>query len=394
MDKKCKLAVIGMGQRGAAFAEMIKAAPDAELSAVCDSSAERANCFLKELGLENTPLYSSVDELLAKGDFDAAVITLPDFLHCECAVKCCNAGKHIMLEKPMAPTAAECRKIIQAAQKNNTFIQLGFVLRHHPVFRKAIEIVKSGELGQVLNILAAEHIGVMHGASYMRRWHRKMANSGGFILAKCSHDIDIISALADAPAVRVSSFGSLDFFTHDKQKYSNCSLCPDEKCRFRFKGEMVRMSDNEKADPSAKNFDLCVYNDDKDVIDHQVAMIDFANGIKANFSLNLFAATPKRTLLVCGTEAFLSADTSEGTITISSSTGKEPQVIECKAENNSGHGGSDQTFLYNFINCILSNRSPNVDYRAGLSSTVIGNAIEESRLCGKVVEIPSDAYLF
>ncbi|MBQ4328803.1 MAG: Gfo/Idh/MocA family oxidoreductase [Lentisphaeria bacterium] len=394
MDKKCKLAVIGLGQRGAAFAEMIKSAPGAELSAVCDSSFERATCFLNELGIENTPLYSSVDELLEKGDFEAAVITLPDFLHCDCAVKCCNAGKHIMLEKPMAPTAAECRKIIQAAQKNNTFIQLGFVLRHHPVFRKAIEIVKSGELGQVLNILSAEHIGVMHGASYMRRWHRKMANSGGFILAKCSHDIDIISALADAPATRVSSFGSLDFFTTDKLKHTHCSLCSDEACRFRFKGEMVCMSDSEKANPTERNFDLCVYNDDKDVVDHQVAIIDFANGIKANFSLNLFAAVPKRTLLVCGTEAFLSADTATGIITVTSSIGKETQSIECKAENNSGHGGSDQTFLYDFIDCVLTHRNPNVDYRAGLSSTVIGNAIEKSRLSGKVVEIPPEAYLY
>jgi predicted dehydrogenase len=154
------------------------------------------------------------------------------------------------------------------------------------------------------------------------------------------------------------------------------------------------MTDEEKANPSAKPFDLCVYNDDKDVIDHQVAIIDFANGIKANFSLNLFAAVPKRTLNICGTEAFLSADTSTNIITVTSSIGKEQQSIECKAENNSGHGGSDQTFLYDFINCILTDRNPNVDYRAGLSSTVIGNAIEGSRLNGKVVEIPSEAYQY
>ena len=394
MDKKCKLAVIGLGQRGAAFAEMIKSAPGAELSAVCDSSFERATCFLKELGIENTPFYSSVDELLEKGDFEAAVITLPDFLHCDCAVKCCNAGKHIMLEKPMAPTAAECRKIIQAAQKNNTFIQLGFVLRHHPVFRKAIEIVKSGELGQVLNILSTEHIGVMHGASYMRRWHRKMANSGGFILAKCSHDIDIISALADAPATRVSSFGSLDFFTTDKLKHTHCSLCSDEACRFRFKGEMVRMTPEDKLDPAAKLFDLCVFNADKDVVDNQQVLLEYANGVRGTFSLNLFAPVPKREWRLVGSCGYIDADTGKKEYTVSFSDGREGYTRHCEADNSSAHDGSDMIFLNEFVDNILSGHAPEADAAAGLTSTVIGNAIDKARLTGTVVTIAPEEYKF
>ena len=393
MEKKCKLAVIGFGQRGYTYARMISKTPNAELTALCDSSPERAACFAKELNVEHVPFFSSVEELIAKGDFDAAVITLPDFLHRDCAVKCCKAGKHIMLEKPMAPTADECRDIIRACAENKTILQVGFVLRNHPVFRKVIEIARSGVLGQIQNIISAEYISVMHGASYMRRWHRKIANSGGFVLAKCSHDIDIISTVANSPARRVAAFGSLDYFTSEKYKYSHCSKCPDQDCRYRFKGEFVRMNEEEKENPSGRNFDLCVYNDDKDVVDHEVLIIDFANGIKANFSLNLFAEVPKRIIDVCGTQGILHADTSEECVKLSFSNGKEAQVIECKADNDSGHGGSDQTFLDDFIDCIVNNRESNVDYKAGLASTVIGNAAEESRLTNKVVEIPAEAYL-
>ena len=301
MQKKLKMAVIGFGQRGYCFAEMIKKHPRAELTAICEKSADRAECFARELDITDIPRFESVEELIAKGDFEAAVITLPDWLHHDCAIACCRAGRHIMLEKPMAPTAEECRDIIRSVQGNKCQLQIGFVLRHHPVFRKVIEITRSGELGQVLNITSTEHIGVMHGASYMRRWHRKLANSGGFILAKCSHDLDIINTVAGGKVRRVASFGAIDHFTTDKLKYETCSQCPDQDCRYRFKGEFVRMTPEEQANPSAKPFDICVYTKDKELVDHEVVIMDFDNGVKATFTLNLFAEIPKRTINIAGT---------------------------------------------------------------------------------------------
>ena len=390
--KKCKLAVIGFGQRGYTYADMIAKTPTAELTALCDTDPKRSATFAKELNIESVPRYDSLDELMKKGDFDAAVITTPDFMHREGAVACCKAGKSIMLEKPMAPTAKECREIIKACLENDCTIQIGFVLRQHPVFRRVIEIARSGVLGQILNITSTEHIGVMHGASYMRRWHRKLSNSGGFVLAKCSHDLDIIATVANSHVRRVASFGSLDYFTSDKLKHNYCSECPDQQCRYRFKGEFVRMTPEEKANPSAKPFDLCVYNKDKELVDHEVVILDFANGIKASFTLNLFAQVPKRTINIAGTEGILYADTAEECIHIHYSNGKEYERIECKADNDSGHGGSDQSFLDDFIDCVVHHRPSKVDYMAGLASTVIGNAVEQARLTNKVVEIPEEAY--
>jgi predicted dehydrogenase len=348
--------------------------------------------FARELKLTDVPLYYSLNELFEKCQFDAAIITVPDFEHCSAAIACCEHGKHIMLEKPMAPTADECRKIINSALKNDTIVQIGFVLRNHPVFSKVIEIARSGVLGQILNIASAENISVMHGASYMRRWHRKVANSGGFMLAKCSHDIDIIATVANSQVKRVAAFGSLDHFTSDKLKHEYCSECSDQNCRYRFGGEFVRMTEEEKAAPAQKKFDLCVYNSDKDIIDHEVAIMDFANGIKASFALNLFAEVPKRTINICGTEGILYADTAEECIHIHYSNGKPYEKIECKPKDSSGHGGSDKGFLDDFVDCLINRTRPRVDYMAGLASTVIGNAIEKAMQSGTVVAIAAEEY--
>ena len=387
MKKKCSIAVIGTGQRGCTYIELIKNHPQAELAALCDISEERLKSFAAEFSCQDIPQYISVDELLAKGDFDAAVITSPDFTHLECAKACFRAKKHVMLEKPMAPTAKECQEIIEESRKNNSVLQVGFVLRCLPLYKEVKRVLDSGECGQLLSMNFVENIGVMHGASYMRRWHRKSANTGGFLLAKCSHDLDLMNQLAGAYPVKVCSFGGTDFFTPDKLKVKFCSQCSDDKCRFRFQGEMVKMTPFEKTNPSLRPFDLCVYNSDKDVVDNQQVMLEYANGVRATFSLNLFAPVAKRKWEFVCSEGYITADSSEKMITVSFSDGREGWSKICKAENNSFHDGSDMLFLDEFVNCILNGTAPAADAMAGFATAVIGNAAEKSRQEGKVVEI-------
>ena len=118
MTRKCSIAVIGVGQRGYAYVSMLKEHPQVEIAALCDTSQERLDCFARELGCENVPRFYSLDELLSRGEFEAVIITTPDFTHEECAVKSFRAGKHVMLEKPMAPTAAAGRRIIEVARES------------------------------------------------------------------------------------------------------------------------------------------------------------------------------------------------------------------------------------------------------------------------------------
>ena len=91
MDKKVKFAIIGFGQRGCGLAALLKQHEKVEFTTICEQNRSRAEAFINELGLTGVQVFTSLDEALEKGDFEAAIITVPDFNHREVAVKCCKA---------------------------------------------------------------------------------------------------------------------------------------------------------------------------------------------------------------------------------------------------------------------------------------------------------------
>ena len=385
-----RIAIAGFGQRGKTFVELAQEEKGIELVGICDSNPERLASFAKKHNC-TAPLYTSLEKMLDEAKPEGVVIAVPDFAHAEVAVAAMKRGCAVLLEKPMAPTVDGCREIIKYAKESRGAL-LGFVLRGHPVFRKVKELLDSKIIGQVMNLQADEELFVLHGASYMRRWHRFVSNSGGFMLAKCSHDIDILSWLIGENPCRVSSFGSVSYFTSDKLKHEFCSECPDKDCRFRFAGEMVYMTEDEQANPSKYGFDRCVYTKEKDVIDHQVVNFEYPSGITATFSLDLFAPVPKRLLKVIGSTGYIEADSKEFTVKVSFSDGRETLNFKLEQDNASGHGGSDLTLFRNFIEMVRGEKVQKAGVEAGLASTVVGVAIEEARRERKVVEIPASAY--
>ncbi|MBQ7208042.1 MAG: Gfo/Idh/MocA family oxidoreductase [Lentisphaeria bacterium] len=385
-----KIAVAGFGQRGKTFVELAMNEPGIELAGVCDCSEARLTGFARRHNC-TAPLFTSLEKMLDEVRPEGVVVAVPDFQHAPVAVAAMKRGCAVLLEKPMAPTVEGCREILRHAGSCRGAL-LGFVLRGHPVYRKVKELLDEKTIGQVMNFQADEELFVLHGASYMRRWHRHVASSGGFMLAKCSHDIDILSWLAGENPCRVSSFGSLSFFTSDKLKCEFCSQCPDKDCRFRFAGEMVYMTEEEKSDPSAFGFDRCVYTRDKDVIDHQVVNFEYPSGVTASFSLDLFAPVPKRRLKVIGTTGYIEADSHDFTVDVSFSDGREARHFKLEQDNDSGHGGSDLTLFRNFIALVRGEKVQRAGLEAGLASTVVGTAIETARREHRVVEIPAQAY--
>lgn len=385
--------IVGTGQRAASFVKNFRKYSDVTLVGLCDHNIERLNAFADVYACESALRYTTLADMLAGDRLDAVVITVPDTAHREVAEQCFEAGKHVMLEKPMALTVADCRSIIRAKEKSGRMLQLGFVLRSTPFYQTIKGIIDEGRLGQIMGISAEEYLSVGHSASYMRRWHRKSANSGSFMLAKCSHDIDMLNWLSGSRPTRVASFGSNNFFLPAKQPASHCSMCAEVQCPFRFnpeRGNFVFMTDADKANPSKQHFDLCVYNDDKDIVDNQVSILEFENGIRATFSLQLFRAKGARFIAIAGSEAYLNGCMEENLVTVyDRATGRKeeyPIVV-----GDSGHGGGDERFAREFIDAVKTGIAPGADLASGLASTVIGVAIEKARQTGTVVPIlPAD----
>jgi len=386
--------IVGTGQRGAAYAWGIARTSGLRVAGLCDTNAERMESFARDCDLADVRRTTQLPELLTDEQVGAVFVAVPDKHHRHVAEAAFAAGKHVMLEKPMALSEADCRAIIAAKQQAGRVLQIGFILRCTPFYRKIKAIVDAGTLGQMTSISASENLGTSHSASYMRRWHRKSVNSGSFLLAKCCHDLDMLSWLIGSRPVRVASFGDNNFFLPGKQPSTHCSICPKQSsCPFRFDGGFVYMSAAEKANPSRYDFDLCVYNDDKDIIDNQVCILEYANAVRATFSLQLFhPEQSKRYITITGTEAHLTGNLEENLVRVQFVADGRVEEHDVSDEVAGGHAGGDQPALEAFVQAARTGTEASADLLDGLAGTVVGVAIEQARLTRQVVEIDPQQY--
>ena len=384
MDK-IRIGIIGIGQRGASYVKEVLANPDCTLAAVCDLKRDRMEEFAVRAGAVDAEMFTDAEAMLDSGKIDACLVCVPDALHAKFAIAALKRNIHLILEKPMALTVEDCDAIIEANKQHPVVLQIGFVMREIVFYKKIHELIQSGELGHVMSIQADESLSVMHGASYMRRWHRYAKNCGGFIMAKCCHDFDIFTMLANSEPVRVASFGGLDFFLPRNDRPMNCSKCDDAECPYRFQGEFVVMTENEKKHPD--QFDLCVFNADKDTVDNQQAIIEYKNGVKVSFSMNLFAQKGNRTMKVVGTRAYVEGRLEDNCLKVVYADGREDKIIDCHPEVDGGHNGGDRNLFLEFVRCIKEHRQPNEDFATGRMATKVALAIEKARRTHSVVEL-------
>ncbi len=148
MDK-LRIGIIGTGGIAHAHARAYKNFADVELVAGADIIPGKARAFLDEFGLTEATAYESCEELLARDDIDAVSVCTYNSQHASCAVPALLAGKHVLLEKPMAITLEQGLEIMDAEKKSGKIVSVGFQPRYGANFRKVKEIIKSGQLGDV-----------------------------------------------------------------------------------------------------------------------------------------------------------------------------------------------------------------------------------------------------
>lgn len=184
-----KFGIIGLGHIGKRHAEMIQRHPEAKLSAICDISSP------EDLGLniQDTPYFSSVDEMLAQQkDLDAVVVASPNGLHAEHALKCLEAQKHVVVEKPMTLTKADAEKVIYKAL--NVHKQLFVVMqnRYSPPNIWLKELIDSGKLGRIFMVQINCYWNRDERYYTGDNWHGTKDLDGGTLFTQFSHFIDIM----------------------------------------------------------------------------------------------------------------------------------------------------------------------------------------------------------
>ncbi len=147
---KVRYAVVGVGWIAqTAFLPGIEHTGNSELVALVTGHAEKAQKVGEKYGISAVYEYGEFDKLLKSGDIDAVYLATPNFDHVDLAVKTLNAGIHLLLEKPMAVSVAECERIIEASEKTNAKLMIAYRLHHEPGMLAALDTVRSGKLGQL-----------------------------------------------------------------------------------------------------------------------------------------------------------------------------------------------------------------------------------------------------
>jgi predicted dehydrogenase len=152
MQRQLRVGVLGVGLQGAGHLHNLAADPRASIAALCDINAdllaERANAF----GVERT--FNDYRALLDCDDIDAVIVALPDAMHRDPSIAALDAGKHVLLEKPMALTVEDAQAVADAAGRSNRAFMLNLSNRWMPAFSKAHDLIASGDMGQVRYIFS------------------------------------------------------------------------------------------------------------------------------------------------------------------------------------------------------------------------------------------------
>ncbi|MGC8972146.1 MAG: Gfo/Idh/MocA family protein, partial [bacterium] len=127
--------------------EGIKKAKNARLVAVMDVDKDKAREAGEKFGVE---YYTNIEDILSDARIQAVYIATPVYLHKDQVVKSALAGKHILCEKPLALNSKEAESAIEICKKNNVKLGVGYMMRFHSLHNKAKEMIKNGELGEIV----------------------------------------------------------------------------------------------------------------------------------------------------------------------------------------------------------------------------------------------------
>lgn len=202
MQKKLKLAAVGLGRLGRYHAETIAhRLPNATLKAVCSIDQREMDDLARTIAFSES--YLSYESLL-ESEIDGVVLSTPSALHCRQIERALDRGLHVFCEKPLGTDLEECIRVAEVVSRYpDQVFMLGFMRRYDPSYRFAHEMIRAGEIGRPVlfrgySVDPLRHIdGALRYAPY----------SAGQFLDMAVHDIDLARWMLDAEPATVYAIG-------------------------------------------------------------------------------------------------------------------------------------------------------------------------------------------
>ena len=146
--RKIRYAVVGAGWIAQeAFMPGVSQTGNSTITAIVSGSAKNAAKLAEFHGVEHVFSYEQYDEMLASDVADAVYVALPNSMHADYAIRALKAGKHVLVEKPLATTEAECEAMIAAAKESGAYLMTAYRLHNEPGTVALLEHIRSGEIG-------------------------------------------------------------------------------------------------------------------------------------------------------------------------------------------------------------------------------------------------------
>ncbi|MET7338945.1 Gfo/Idh/MocA family oxidoreductase [Nonomuraea sp. NPDC005650] len=427
MSHPRRAAIVGTGLRAQLFTEGLARREHIDLVALCDPNQTRMavhNRLITALGRPPAATLRPDDYAGVLRDIDTVVVTTVDALHDAYIVPALEAGCRVITEKPMTTDAARCARILDAVDRTGSGVTVAFNYRFNPVHEKVHQLLRAGEIGEVLSVHFEWLLDVRHGADYFRRWHRFRDSSGGLMVHKSGHHFDLVNWWLGSVPRRVYGQGRLAFYGADNGRASGYARDYE-----RAHGTPESTHDPFALDLAANNQlrelylnaehedgylrDLNVFGDGITIEDDMAVLVTYAGGATMTYHLTAYSPWEGYRVMFNGTRGRLELEVEEtqwadpgtgvtagsgalhGDIALPNSGGARIRVRPLWAPPrdipvtvvHEGHGGADERMLAAMFDGVTSPVAL-ADERDGAHALAIGLAANESFATGEPVTLP------
>ena len=349
--------VIGTGMMGVEHIENIAHLDGAVVTAVSDPVAERrsiGSASVTSFGGVAPVEFSDHRELLDSGLVDAVVIASPNMTHASVLDDVLESDVHLLVEKPLCTTVADCRRVVEAAASgpSDRVVWMGLEYRYMPPTTALLAEVRSGVIGEVKMVAIREHRFPF--LVKVGNWNRFTRNTGGTLVEKCCHFFDLMRLAADADPVRVMASGGQDV-NHLDEVYD---------------GEVP------------------------DILDNAYVIVEFANGVRGMLDLCMFAeaSVNEQEIAVTGDAGKVEALVTQSVLRVGRRADglhvvDERPIVADGVRHVGLHHGASYLEHVDFLDAVRSGRPASVTLQDGLWSVAIGAAAHRSIESGRPVMI-------
>ncbi|MBG0820592.1 Gfo/Idh/MocA family oxidoreductase [Planomonospora sp. ID91781] len=331
-----RYAFVGLGHRAQMYVDALLGdwRDTGTIVALCDTNRTRMDYYVERIG-EKVPCFAPDDFSEMLELCDAVVVATVDATHAHYVVTALDAGKRVIVEKPLTIDAEGCAAIAAAAERSTGSLIVTFNYRYSPRNSAVRRLIMEGAIGEVTSVHFDWALDTIHGADYFRRWHRDKANSGGLLVHKSTHHFDLVNWWLDAAAQSVYAQGELRFYGAENARARELDARPE-----RGQGAPGLGSDpfilDISADPRLKRLYLDAEHEDGYIRDQDV----FTEGVTIEDNMSVLVRYDNRALLTYSLNAHAPA---EGYRVVFNGTGGRIELEVCERAWTPPHAAIDPT---------------------------------------------------